>query len=336
MSFAEVAQAELQTLKLDVTHDMGPGCCCDVFQPHGGSWLSTRQRKLATRARGIRFLKRVLDPLLPRHRDFHRLAERQYVNKRQVHVAVSRTVAEDLTRLHGIEPQRIRIVYNGVDTDHFSPGHRDSHRGIVRRRLGISERAIVLLIMAHNFRLKGVPALLRATKQLQSADEQVHLLVVGGHRLGRWRRTAERLGVADAVTFTGTVDQTVPFYAAADIYVHPTFYDPCSLVLLEAAASGLPLITARRYNGAAELLCEGVDALLISDPANADEIVTHVRSLFHEPQRRLDGQRGATNGAETPVPQKCQRDPGHLPGDGQLTVVRLGRPGNRINTEIVG
>ena len=44
----------------------------------------------------------------------------------------------------------------------------------------------------------------------------------------------------------------MPYYAAADLYVHPTFYDPCSLVVLEAAACGLPIITSR-YNGAAEL-----------------------------------------------------------------------------------
>ena len=65
--------------------------------------------------------------------------------------------------------------------------------------------------------------------------------------------SAARLGLANRATFLGTVSDLTPYYAAADAYVHPTFYDPCSLVLLEAAASGLPIVTTRRCNGATEL-----------------------------------------------------------------------------------
>jgi UDP-glucose:(heptosyl)LPS alpha-1,3-glucosyltransferase len=81
------------------------------------------------------------------------------------------------------------------------------------------------------------------------------------------------------VSFAGPVDDAAPYYAAADLYVHPTYYDTCSLVVLEAAAAGLPVITTR-LDGTAELLRHGVDAWLISDPANTEELAASVRALM--------------------------------------------------------
>jgi len=71
----------------------------------------------------------------------------------------------------------------------------------------------------------------------------------------------------------------VPFYAAADVYVHPTFYDTFSLVVLEALASGLPVVTSR-YNGAVELFTEGAEGYLLSDPTSVDELLLRLDPLF--------------------------------------------------------
>ena len=73
-----------------------------------------------------------------------------------------------------------------------------------------------------------------------------------------WR---EKLGIARAVTFADAVDP-VPHYAAADVFVHPTWYDPCSLVTLEASAAGLPVITTH-FNGASEMMRDGVEGFLL-------------------------------------------------------------------------
>ena len=144
----------------------------------------------------------------------------------------------------------------------------------MRRSLGIAEDTLLLLIVAHNFRLKGVPTLLNAMRQLARRRLPVHLLVVGGKQkhLWHWRRTARQLGVGAGVTFAGPADDTVPYYAAADVYVHRTLYDPCSLVLLEVAASGLPIITTEQANGVAELMTDGEEALLVSDPTDAGQL----------------------------------------------------------------
>jgi UDP-glucose:(heptosyl)LPS alpha-1,3-glucosyltransferase len=81
----------------------------------------------------------------------------------------------------------------------------------------------------------------------------------------------------------------VPFYAAADAYVHPTYYDPCSLVLLEAAASGLPIVTTRRFNGAAELFRDGHEILTVADPSDSAQLLDCVSALFDDRFRRRLG-----------------------------------------------
>jgi UDP-glucose:(heptosyl)LPS alpha-1,3-glucosyltransferase len=87
------------------------------------------------------------------------------------------------------------------------------------------------------------------------------------------------------VTFAGTLTDMTPLYAAADIYVHPTYYDPCSLVLLEAAASGLPIVTTRRFNGAVELFRDGDDILTVGDPSDVDGLYEHIEALFDDSLR---------------------------------------------------
>ena len=144
------------------------------------------------------------------------------------------------------------------------------------------------LIVAHNFRLKGVTTLLHAMRRLRTAGPPLRLVIVGGKRIDPWRRYVARLGLSEQVTFAGRVDDPLPYYAAADCYVHPTYYDPCSLVVLEAAACGLPLITSR-YNGASEMFRNGEDLLLIDDPADEAAMAAAMRTLLDDAVRRRLG-----------------------------------------------
>ena len=255
LAFAAAAEAKLASLDLDVIHDMGVGWYNDIFHPHGGSWASVAARKVLLLPRWLQAAKRGLNRVMPRYHEFRSLMQRQYADRGQIMVALSHCVADDFSRFHRVAPERVRIVYNGVDTERFSPARCAPQRQAMRRRLGIDPQTIVLLIVAHNFQLKGLATLLRALARLRGRRLPLRLLVVGGKRLYRWRRQAARLGVAAAVEFLGPVEDTLPYYAAADIYVHPTIYDTCSLVVLEAAACGLAIVTTR-CNGAAELITE--------------------------------------------------------------------------------
>ncbi len=288
IAFADEVKTVLEPLSLDIVHDMGMGWYCDVFHPHGGSMASCTERKLLFLPAWLRGLKGMANRILPRHRTFQTLMRRQYADHGQIVLALSRTSATDFRRFHGVATERIRIVYNGVDTERFSPQQCRSHRETMRYRLGLSPDTLMVLVVAHNFRLKGVATLLRAMRRLRTAGREVRLVIVGGKHIDSWRRYVARLGLSGQVTFAGRVDDPLPYYAAADCYVHPTYYDPCSLVVLEAAACGLPLITSR-YNGASEMFSDGEDVLLVNDPADDAELASAMRILLDDSARQRLG-----------------------------------------------
>ncbi len=281
--FAAAASARLAELNCDVTHDMGGGWNCDVFQPHCGSRTSAVLRNLHRMSPAMRMVTGAIQPLLPRYRRFAALCARQYAGPQRLFVAVSRMVARDFERFHGVAPGRIRVIHNGVDTERFSPVVSNRLRRQVRERLGFADQEIVLLLVAHNFRLKGLPALIQSAAQLRRCGAPVRLLVVGNGQTARYARDCRRLGLD--IHFAGVVSDPLPFYAAADVYVHSTYYDPCSLVVLEAWACGLPVITSR-FNGCAELMLDGLEEYVLTDPANVQDLVTRLELLLN-PETRL-------------------------------------------------
>jgi UDP-glucose:(heptosyl)LPS alpha-1,3-glucosyltransferase len=71
----------------------------------------------------------------------------------------------------------------------------------------------------------------------------------------------------------------VPYYGAADVFILPTYYDACSLVVIEAMACGLPTITTE-YNGAAELIRNDVNGFVISHPPQGQDLIFAMNSLL--------------------------------------------------------
>jgi UDP-glucose:(heptosyl)LPS alpha-1,3-glucosyltransferase len=258
---------------------MGQGWHCDLFQPHGGSRSAAFEQNLCLLPRWLRPLKRRAARWLPRYREFRQLTMGQYMAEGRTFVAISRMVARDFERFHGVRHEQVRLVYNGVDTVRFAPGQQSNYRRIVRDELEVADDELLVLIVAHNFRLKGVGTLLAAAGSLAADGWPIRLAVVGGKRHSAYAKLAGRLGAGQVTRFAGPVDDAVPYYAAADAYVQPTWYDPCSLVLLEALASGLPVITSR-YNGAGELVTEGREGWIVDNPADARPVAAHLRTLF--------------------------------------------------------
>ncbi|MEO7402706.1 MAG: glycosyltransferase family 4 protein, partial [Burkholderiales bacterium] len=221
VDFSSAAERVLRTLHLDVVHDMGIGTSFDIFHPHGGSFSAWMGRRLDYYPRWLRALKGPIDALLPRHRDFARHWRQQCDTARRADstvIALSNLVADDFAHAGGIRPDQITIIPNGVDGKRFSPAHRADHRAVIRQQLGVNDGTLLLLIAAHNFRLKGVPEVLRVTSRLAANGRPVHVAIAGGRRLEHWRLAARRLGLANRASFVGTVADMVPYYAAADVY----------------------------------------------------------------------------------------------------------------------
>jgi UDP-glucose:(heptosyl)LPS alpha-1,3-glucosyltransferase len=224
--------------------------------------------------------------VLPRYRDFRRLMARQFGDPQRIVVAVSQMCVRDYQRFHDVPAERIRLVYHGTDNQRFSPAHRDRWREEFRDRLGVCEDEVVLLFVGHDYQRKGLSTAVHAARRLAAEGAPVRLVVVGGKK----RRPQPAIDLPNRVVINvGAIDDPVPYYAAADVFVLPTFYDPCSLSVSEAVASGLPSVTTR-FNGAAELLTEGVDGSVISDPADDAELAGALRPLLDQNVRQRMGE----------------------------------------------
>lgn len=184
-------------------------------------------------------------------------------------IANSRLCRDQLLSLYRYPADRTTVVYNGVDHDFFHPRLRTQHRDEVLRRVGLPGDKPLALFVSNNLRRKGLDTALRAISVIGSGAPS--LVVAGAGCTGRFRSLARKLGIAERVRFLGRVPDVRPYYGAADYLILPTRYDPFANVCLEAMACGLPVVTTRD-NGAAELIEEGVNGLVIADPDDSEAI----------------------------------------------------------------
>lgn len=287
-TYAEALEEHLGRLDLDIIHDTGAGWRCDIYQPHFGSREALIRRTVGILPKSLRPVKSLAIRLLPRYRRFAALEARQFVNDGRLFLALSGKVADAFVRYHGVDPESIRIVPNGIDCDRYRPEQRDVHRLSLRRELALEKNTLLLLMIAHNFRLKGLAPAIRVLSEARRSGCPVHLAVLGGGSSSRYRLLARSLRVSEHVTFLGTRPDSAPLLAAADALIHPTYYDACSLVVLEALASGLPVVSTRA-TGVDELMTDGVEGFLVADPTETSAMAGHVRSLLDRSVRERMG-----------------------------------------------
>lgn len=281
VTFAHRAASAVRHERHDIVHAISPCFVADVYEPRGGTVAETRLRNLALlRFALARGLKRLGNPFNIKQQ--HQLAvERQLLmgERGPIVVALSRYVVDQLQRHYRTPMSRIRLIRNGVDPDLSTEAERAADRRRIREELSVPEGHLLVLSIAHNFRLKGVQRWLEALALLRRRGiRDVHAAILGKGESARWHRLAQRLGVASQVTFTGPTDRVRLFQHAGDALVHPTYYDPCSRVVLEALSAGLPVVTSR-YDGAAELLTEGVDGFVLDEPADIEALADRVERL---------------------------------------------------------
>ncbi|MEZ4422481.1 MAG: glycosyltransferase family 4 protein [Gemmatimonadota bacterium] len=198
-------------------------------------------------------------------------------------IAISERMARAIRADYGVPAERVHVVHNGVDLEEFSPLRRVEARAAERARLGIEPEAVCLLFVGHNFRRKGLLELLDALAGLGPAGASVRLLVAGrGTGEGQRRRTrahVARSGLEDRVRFAGDVRPVSRAYAAADALVFPSWHDAFGFVVLEAMASGLPVVTTR-FAGAHEVVRSGVDGFVLDAPDHRSALDAALRGLL--------------------------------------------------------
>jgi UDP-glucose:(heptosyl)LPS alpha-1,3-glucosyltransferase len=133
------------------------------------------------------------------------------------------------------------------------------------------------LMIAQDYERKGLRQTIEAMAKLN--DHSLVLVVVGKEKGGAYQRLADELGIGEGgIVFAGSTDDTYPFYRAADFFVLPTRHDPCSLVVLEALAMGVPVISTV-FNGACEVMTEGLHGFVLRDLADVTALAEAMKKL---------------------------------------------------------
>jgi UDP-glucose:(heptosyl)LPS alpha-1,3-glucosyltransferase len=266
---------------LDIVHAMSPCYAADVYEPRGGTVMETIVRNVAVRRTRVgQAVKAALARMNNKQQILLR-AERRLLRRDPppVVVAISQYVLRQLDEHYGVNGDGVRLIFNGVDPIGGDEAVRQRDRAGIRKSFSVPEGAFLLLMVAHNFKLKGLRQTIEALARL--ADQpgiDPMLLIVGHDKPAPYRRQAEQLGVSRRLRFVGDTERMAAFYHAADVLVHPTFYDPCSRVVLEALSAGLPCVTTR-WNGAAEIMTDGEQGFIIDSPHDTDALTDRLQRL---------------------------------------------------------
>jgi UDP-glucose:(heptosyl)LPS alpha-1,3-glucosyltransferase len=264
----------------------------DVLYPQGGLYAATSEHNLLKYpGRLARALVQAVKVIDPAHHSFTLLERRQYTGPaRPLVVAISEMVLGHIRKRFNPGADELRLVRLATDPTRFDETDRPLRRIEWRTHWGISPEQTVALFAGMNYRLKGLEPLLHAVRQLPE-EMPLQLLVAGNKHTSMYERMARQLGVADRVRFVGYCADMRNCYFAADFFVHPTFYDPCSHVVLEAMACGLPVITSR-FNGASELMHPPREGFVIDDPHDVPHLTWCLTQML-DPARRLACARAA-------------------------------------------
>jgi glycosyltransferase involved in cell wall biosynthesis len=197
------------------------------------------------------------------------LLERMAFKRAGVVVAVSPKIAVELSAA-GVPGRQIATICNGVDLAEFHPG------STARTLFSLPETS-VLFLFAGDIRMprKNLQTVLQALVLAPG----LHLAVAGGLAASPYPALAAKLGVADRVYFLGAIVEMAKLMRAVDVFVLPSRYDPLGLVVLEAMASGLPVVTAQSV-GAAELLAGG--GRVLDDPDDAATLAAWMCELAND------------------------------------------------------
>ena len=243
--------------RCDVVHSFSRTRHQDVYRAGGGSHAAYMERAYGLAGARLRRLS-------PRHAVLLGIESRVFADSRQTIQCNSVMVRDELRARHGVPDARLRVVWNGVDLERFRPERRAAERERVRAEIGAPQELLAWLLVGSELHRKGLDTALRALAG--GGPGSAELWVCGGDREAPWRALAERLGVLPRVRFLGARADVERLYAAADALILPTRYDAFANVCLEAAASGLPVLTSGA-NGAAAFL--GSAGLVVEDPEDA-------------------------------------------------------------------
>jgi glycosyltransferase involved in cell wall biosynthesis len=198
-------------------------------------------------------------------------------------IAISHAV-RDFLHQRGFSPERVHVVYNGIDTTELAPA-RDAEN--VRREFGVPPGAPLVVSVAQLVPWKRHDLLLQAARLILERFPTARFLLVGGDpaprasRLEQLRSEARQMGLEHALTLAGYRADAADLVSAADVFYHAADAEPLGRVVLEAMVLGTPVVVPASA-GPAEIVRDGVSGLTV-EPGDARALAAGVVRMLAEP-----------------------------------------------------
>lgn len=274
LSFAYFCSREIAKLRFDAVQSMERILYQDIYR------ASDELNPIQMMMRYPNAMVRRLKAMGPRRLVLGYLERRIFLGDGcKMVLSLSHMVKRHIIQHYGTNPDKIEVIYNGVNHSRFHPGVREEHRAPVREENGIGEDEIALLFISNDHRRKNLSLLLAAMRQLKKSPH-FRLLVAGNDNPRPYRKWVRQNGLERQVLFLGSRRNIERYYAAADIFVFPTHYDTFGNVCLESMACGLPLIASDTCGGS-ELIQEGKNGYILrtQDPQELAERILSLEDL---------------------------------------------------------
>ena len=277
-AFAACAGRAVRAGGFDLIQSHERLACCDIYRAGDGvhrEWLRQKARTLGP-------LGRLAQRLSPFHRHVLRAEQALFAGPRLKAVICNSVMVRDEILTHfPIPAERLHIIPNGVDSQTFSPQNTAPLRATARDNLGLKPDHILLAFIGSGYRRKGLDTVLDALARL---PDRYRLLIVGKDRREPvYRRRCDQSGLGARCHYAGPQPDVLPYYAAADLFVQPTLYDPFPNVALEAMACALPIVTSHK-SGAADLVRDGENGFVV-DALDGPRLHRRLSEL-HDPELR--------------------------------------------------
>jgi glycosyltransferase involved in cell wall biosynthesis len=180
-------------------------------------------------------------------------------------VANSKLVAEALRTHFGLPPERVSVLYPGYRSQRYSPQRAAELRDGARRALGLGAQVpLVGFVTSGDFVKRGLDLFLETAARIASARADARFLVVGSKELPESARAHALVG-GGVVLHRPKSRHPEPWFAALDVFLYPARFEEYGMVVAEAQAMGVPVVTSRLV-GASECLPEAYAPWLLDRP----------------------------------------------------------------------
>lgn len=224
----------------------------------------------AVAARGIKGLRHIHTEHSNVDKKRRATAERVLSHITDMIVCVSEAVRQSMIENQSILPHRVAVIHNGVDVERFYPDHEK--RIATRAKVGIKRNAPVVGIVARLAPIKNHGSLVKAFFRLSEDIPAAALIIVGdGELKDKLMRQANDMNLSKRVLFLGERHDIPELLNAMDVFVLPSLSEGHNITLLEAMATGLPVV-ATSVGGNAEVVLDGITGFLV--PPNKHEMLS--------------------------------------------------------------